>query len=95
MNRKRTLIVGLCGLNLLLLAGLILSSYELPAAQAQGRGRPGDYIMATCQIHDNYEALVVINNQISGLFVWVPRQSGKVIKVIPTGSRNLQMDFRR
>jgi hypothetical protein len=95
MNRKRTLIVALTGLNLLLLAGLVLTAYEPPAAQAQPRGRAGDYVMATVQIHNDYEALVVVNIQQSALFVWVPRQSGKAIRLVPTGQRNLDLDFRR
>ena len=95
MSRKRSLIVALFGLNLLLLAGLVLSSYELPAAHAQGRGRPGDYLMATCQVHEDYEALAIVNIQQGGMFIWIPRESNKVMKLVPTGARNLSMDFRR
>ncbi|HRX85569.1 MAG TPA: hypothetical protein P5572_11175 [Phycisphaerae bacterium] len=73
MSRKRTIIVALVGLNLLLLAGLVLSTHEPPAAFAQGRGRPGDYLMATCQVHEDYDALIVVNSQRGGLFVWIPR----------------------
>lgn len=95
MTRKHSIIVGLVGLNLLLLAGLILSSYSPPAAYAQGRGRPGDYLMATCQVHEDYEALAVVNTQQGGMYVWIPRETGGTIKLAPTGVRNLATDFRR
>jgi hypothetical protein len=95
MRRQHQIIVALTGLNLLLLAGLILSSYSPPAAYAQGRGRPGDFVMATCEIHEDYDALAVINIQIGAMFVWVPRETRAGIRLAPTASRNLNIDFGR
>jgi hypothetical protein len=50
MFSKRMLIVMLAGVNLLLLAGLILSITRMPAAYAQDAGRPGDFVMATAEV---------------------------------------------
>ena len=95
MRYKRGIIVGLIGLNLLLLAGLILSSYSMPAAYAQSRGRPGDFLMATCEIHEDYDALAIINIQEAAMFVWVPREVKGGVTLAPTGTRNLTHDFAR
>ncbi|MCB9851062.1 MAG: hypothetical protein H6817_10215 [Phycisphaerales bacterium] len=95
MFTKRSAIVALTVLNLLLLAGFVLSSYSLPTAHAQGRGRPGDYVMATCQIHEDYDAIAVINIQQGGMYVWVPRETKGGVTLAPTGSRNLALDFGR
>lgn len=95
MSRKRSAIVALLGLNLLLLAGLFITGFELPKAQAQGRGRPGDYLMATCRIREELDALIMINTQQGGLFVWVPKEASGVVKLVPTGARNLYHDFGR
>lgn len=93
--RKRTLITTLVGLNLALLAALILCCYEPPAAQAQSRGRPGDYVMTTCQIRTDYDALAIINSQKGLMFVFVPRQVRNGAKLVSTGFRNLNRDFGR
>ena len=95
MSRKRSTLVALIGLNLLLFAGLLITSFELPQAHAQGRGRPGDYLIATCRTREELDALVVINGQRGGLFVWVPKETGGAVKLIPTGARNLYYDFGR
>lgn len=95
MLSKRSIIVALTGLNLLLLAALILSSYSPPAAFAQGRGRPGDFMMATCQIHSDYDALAVFNTQKGMMYTFVPRESSGAFKLVPTGFRNMARDFGR
>ena len=95
MIRKRTLVTALAGLNLLLLAGLILASYEPPAAYAQGRGRPGDYVMATCQVHSDYDVLAVINAQKGLMFIYLPRETRNGAKLVAAGFRNLNRDFAR
>lgn len=94
MLNKRSIVVALTGFNLLLLAGVILSSYSPPAAYAQARGRAGDYIMATCKIHDDYDALAIINAPKGLMFTFVPRQTANGAKLVPTGFRNLGRDFR-
>ncbi len=44
MLKKRSVIALLVGVNLFLLGLLIVGSYSLPAAFAQGQGAPGDFI---------------------------------------------------
>ena len=95
MFSKRSTIVALTGLNLLLLAALILSSYAPPSAYAQGRGRAGDYLMATVQIHEDYDALTIINVPRGFLHVFVPREIKGGAKLAWTNTRNLNTDFRR
>jgi len=49
MISKRSAIVALVGLNLLLAAMAILGSYSLPTAYAQTRGQGGDFLAVTAQ----------------------------------------------
>ena len=95
MNKK-SIIVGLVGLNLLLLAGLILASYDPPAANAQVRGgRAGDFLMATIQIHEDYDAVAIINVPLGAMHIFVPRETKTGAKLVWTDSRNLNRDFGR
>jgi len=95
MNKK-SIIVGLVGLNLLLRAGLILASYDPPAANAQVRGgRAGDFLMATVQIHEDYDAVVIINVPLGAMHIFVPRETKTGAKLVWTDSRNLNRDFGR
>ena len=95
MLSKRTIIVGLVGLNLFLLAALVLSSYTPPAAFAQSRGRPGDFIMSTVEIHEDYDALVIIQAPTGAMHVFVPREikGGAALQYAIT--RDLNRDFGR
>ncbi len=95
MNKK-SIIVGLVGLNLLLLAALILASYDPPTANAQVRGgRAGDFLMATVQIHEDYDALAIINVPLGVMHVFVPRETKAGAKLAWTDTRNLNRDFGR
>ncbi len=95
MNKK-SIIVGLVGLNLFLLAVLILASYDPPIANAQARGgRAGDFLMATVEIHEDYDALAVINVPLGTMHIFVPRETKAGAKLQHTDSRNLNMDFGR
>jgi hypothetical protein len=58
---KRSIIVALVGVNLLLLGGLLLTAYQLPEAKAQGVGRGGNYLMCAGQIEAGLDALYVLN----------------------------------
>ena len=49
MFRKRSIIVLLAGLNLLLLGLLVAGTYSLPAAMAQNSGRAGDFVTVTAK----------------------------------------------
>ena len=96
MLSKRAIIVALTGLNLLLLAVLILFNYSPPTAYAQrGGGRPGDYLMATAQIHSDYDALAIINIPAGVMHVFVPREVPGGAKLAWTATRNLNRDFGR
>jgi len=57
---KRAIIVALVGVNLLLLGGLILMAYDLPAAQAQV-GRGGNYVAVSGEIEEGIDALYVLD----------------------------------
>ena len=95
MRNRESIVVALVGLNLILLASIILAIHEPPAAYAQRSGRPGDYLMATVQIHEDYAAMVVVNVPMGALLVFVPReqQGGVGAKLAFTGQRNLNADF--
>jgi hypothetical protein len=94
MLSKRSLIVGLVGVNLMLLAALILTAFPPPAAYAQAPGRAGDFVMTSCMVHTDFDVLFVIDRPGSMLhcFTPVPNQPGKVQYVT---SRNLLRDFNR
>lgn len=92
---KRNAIVALIGLNLFLLAALILSSYSPPEALAQGRGRPGDFAIASIQIHEDIEELAIMNVQAGQLYFFVPRETAGVPKLQYAGFRDLARDFGR
>lgn len=93
---KRAIIVGLVGVNLFLLASLILMSYDPPATLAQGRGgRAGDFLMATVEIHEDYDALAIINVPVGAMHVFVPRETKAGPRLNWTDTRNLNLDFGR
>lgn len=94
MLSKRSLIVGLVGVNLMLLAVLILGSFSPPAAYAQAPGRAGDFVMTSCMVHTDYDVLFIIDRPGSMLhcFTPLPNQPGKLQYV---ASQNLLRDFNR
>ncbi|MCH8251892.1 MAG: hypothetical protein IID36_05505 [Planctomycetes bacterium] len=94
MLTKRSVIVGLVGLNLLLLAGLVLGSYSLPAAYAQAAGRAGEFLCVTCGVTgQDYDVLYVLDLPERKLHAFIP--------TIPSGKleyatqRDLKKDFQR
>ena len=91
VRNKQFAIRVLIGVNVALLAGLILSVSNPPLAEAQVRGRPGDYMMATVQFHEDRDALVVINcpRNVMGVFLTHP-QTGKMGRL---ALRDLSNDF--
>jgi hypothetical protein len=74
---KRAIIVGLVGLNLLLLGGLILTAYELPKANAQGIGRGGQYLAVSGAIESGLDALYVLNLDRSEVSVFLMNKAGQ------------------
>lgn len=94
MITKRSIIAALAGLNLLLLASLIFSSYSLPAAYAQRRGASSDFVAITCRADEDYDALYIIDLGERALHCFVPNRdrSGRITYA---GGRNLVDDFSR
>ena len=94
MPTKRTLIVALVGLNLFLLASIILSSYSLPAAYAQRVGAGSNYIGVTCEADEDYDLLYLLDLPERQLHAFAPSRTldGKIERV---ANRNLESDFRR
>lgn len=92
---KRNVIVALIGLNVLLAAALLFSTVDPPSAMAQTRGRPGDFAMATIQIHEDYDAMALINIPAAKLYFFVAREQGNTATVVPSDVRDLNRDFER
>ena len=94
MPTKRSIIVALVGVNLFLLAALVLGSYSLPAAHAQGIGAGGNYIAVTCQVDKYFDMFYLVDLQDRRLHGFLPtRQLDGTVKWV--GSRNLAEDFGR
>ncbi len=94
MPTKRSAIVALVGLNLLLLAALILSTHSPPVANAQGVGAGGNFIAVTCQADLDYDVFYLVDLPSRKLHAFVPaRQLDGKLKYV--GSRDLEDDFRR
>jgi hypothetical protein len=89
---KRSAIVALAGLNLFLLAVLVLGSYSLPAAQAQTRGRAGDFACVTATVSgQSYDVLYILDVPKGILHALAPDARRDLNYV---GFTDLQNDFR-
>ena len=93
MNKK-SLIVLLVGLNLLLLATLILTSWQLPAAYAQAAPLGQNYVMVAGEIRDGVDALYVIDLSNRRMHVFIPNRNQADRKLIYSGYRDLDKEFR-
>jgi hypothetical protein len=91
---KRSLIVGLLGINLFLLAALILGSYSLPSAYAQRVGGASNFIAVTCEADQDYDVLFVIDlaQRKMHTFAATRNRNGDVLY---KGARDLKEDFGR
>ena len=80
MRVKRLAIMGLVCLNLVLLAGLVILSYDLPEALAQQRGGGGTYAVVTAQYTGGSDALYVFHTRKKVLSAIIPaqNQSGRI-----------------
>ena len=94
MLTKRSLIVGLVGLNLFLAAALIFSLDLVPAAYAGRGGRAGDFAVCTVQVHEDFDVLYILDQQARLLHCFVPstKKDGKLTFV---QTRNLEEDIGR
>lgn len=94
MLTKRAIIVALAGLNLLLLAMIVLGSYSLPAAYAQGRGSAGDFTAVTALAPgQTYEVLYLLDTRNRRLHAFYP-QNVTTRKLSYVGFQDLPEDFR-
>ncbi len=96
MLTKRSMIVFLVGVNLMLLALLLMGSYSLPSVYAQvGGGRPGDWLAVTAKAGGQaYDTLYLLNRQDRKLFALYPT-SVQRRQYEPAAFRDLNADFRR
>ena len=92
MFTKRSVIVALVGLNLFLLAVLLIGSYSLPSAFAQTRGRAGDFVCVTAQATgQSYQVFYVLDAPRRKLHAFVPTVQRKLAYA---GFADLKKDFR-
>lgn len=95
MISKRSWIVLLVGVNLLLLAVLVLGSYSLPAAFAQAGGRPGSYVCVAAKAQgQNYDVAYVLDAGADKLHALHPAMPGRGAKYKYAGFRDLNEDFK-
>jgi len=94
---RQALIVFLVGVNLLLLGGLILSSYSLPEAKAQSVSLRGEFILVSAQAERNNDTIYLLDlarRQLHAFRAQVPRLAEQPMMVRWYHSRDLVRDFR-
>lgn len=91
---KRALIVLLIGLNLVLLATLILAAWRPPAANAQPAPLGQNYLMVAGEINDGVDGLYMVDLSQRRLHVFVPNRDINNRRIFHMGFRDLQRDFR-
>ena len=94
MNR-RSIIVFLVGVNLLLLATLILTTWRLPVAEAQAVPMATNYLMVAGEIRDGTDALYVVDLPKRRLHVFIPNHDQNNRRLIYRQYRDLEYDFRK
>lgn len=91
---KRALIVLLIGVNLVLLASLILLSWEPPAAYAQAAPLGQNYAVVAGEIHSGVDALYILDLSRRRMHVFIPNRDMNTRQLLYVGHRDLQRDFR-
>lgn len=94
MPTKRSIVVALVGINLFLLAALILSSYSLPAAYAQRAGYAANYVTVTCEVDESYDVFYLVDLPTRRLHAFAPSREAQG-RLEYMGSRDLHSDFSR
>ncbi len=89
---KKVLIVSLVGLNLALLAGLVLGVHS-PAARAQTVWRATDYLLFTGNIESDYDAIYVFDMASQKLGAWKFDRTTKRLR--PYRTKEVARDFVR
>lgn len=92
---KRSLVVALLGLNLLLLLGLLSAAYSLPTAHAAGGAKAGDFACVTAKPPgQNYDVLYLLDQDDHKLHAFYPaRVGGKKYGYGYGKFRDLSADF--
>lgn len=94
MLTKRAVIVGLVGVNLLLLTALLAGSYPPPAAYAQSGARAGDFVCVTAKAAgQSYDVLYVLDVPARKLYGFYPSGPGRG-KLVASPPRDLATDFQ-
>lgn len=91
---KRTMIVLLTAVNLILLTTLMLSSWRLPAAYGQVVSTGGQYLIVAAEIKDGVDALYVLDVGQRRMHAFVPSRNQNDRRLFHAGSRDLLRDFR-
>ena len=94
MIPKRSIIVALAGVNLLLLLALFFGSYSLPTAYAQRMGASSNFVAVTAKADNNYDVLFLLDLGERRLHCFAPNRN-RTGDVSPVGSRDLTHDFNR
>ena len=95
MFTKHSFIVLLVGLNLLLLAVLLIGSNSPPAAYAQSGARPGDFVCVTAKAQGrSFDVLYVLDMPARKLHAFYP-VSEQTKEHLPVQPRDLKTDFGR
>lgn len=93
MRTKRFLILALIGVNLILLAGLFILSYDLPEADAQSRGASGKYAAVTAQYTGGTDALYILHTGRGILLAIIPAQDQSGRMQWPPTLRDVNADM--
>ena len=92
---KRSAIVALVGLNLLLLAGLLLTSHSPPNAYAQTARRAGGFACVTAKVAgQTYDVLYTLDLTARKLYAFYPT-AGRRSQLVAAPPRDLLTDFGR
>ena len=95
VSTKRTAIVILAGLNLFLLAALIMGTYPPSAAYAQPGARAGDFACVTAKTaSQSYDVLYVLDIPARKLYGFYPSGPGRG-RLVASPPRDLNADFQR
>ena len=93
---RRVILVLLTGLNLALLACLVLSTYSPPAALAQEAPRTGGYLVVAAQAEVSNDAIYVLDAVARQLHVYrtnYPHMPNQRVIITEITSRDLARDF--
>ena len=95
---KQALVILLVGLNLFLLACLLLTSYSPPQAVAEEVAQiPNRYILITAEVETFNDAIYLLDTQDDRLHVFRtnhPYLTGEKVVIRWVDSRDLRLDFR-